>query len=191
MPDDNLYIGPTVLAPGAPGDGGVGNRLAQKILIPLAALFLLVLLVFYVFFDRGRVDGPSMLPTLHNADMVLLTKGYAVPHRGDVIFTRTIENGAPIELVKRVIGIPGDTVQVKEDVAFVNGVAEPQRGQYIDPALAGSFVPLVVPNGQLFVMGDNRPVSEDSRLIGTVPIAGVMGRVVAIYAPIGRVRLVH
>ena len=188
MPDDGLYIGPTVLAPGAPDDGGVGNRLAQKILVPLSVLFLMVLLLFYVFFDRGRVDGPSMLPTLRNADMVLVTKGYPVPHRGDVIFTRTVEDGAPIELVKRVIGIPGDTVEVKQDVAYVNGVAEPARGQFVDPARAGSFEPLTVPIGQLFVMGDNRPVSEDSRLIGTVPLAGVMGRVVAVYAPLNRIR---
>ena len=191
MPDDDLYIGPTVLAPGAPLGDGIGTRLAEKILVPLAVAFLLVVMVFYVFFNRGRVDGPSMYPTLHNADMVLVTKGYDAPRRGDVIFTRTTENGAPIELVKRVIGIPGDTVEVKRDVAYVNGVAEPARGQFVDPAVAGSFVPLVVPPGQLFVMGDNRPVSEDSRFIGTVPLAGVMGRVIAVYAPVNRIRFVH
>ena len=191
MPDDDLYIGPTILAPGAPSGQGVGNRLAQKILVPLAVVLLLVVLVFYVFFDRGRVDGPSMLPTLHNADMVLVTKGYPTPHRGDVVFTKTDENGVPIELVKRVIGIPGDTVEVKQDVAYVNGAPEPARGQVVMAAAAGSFVPVVVPPGQLFVMGDNRAVSEDSRYIGTVPLSGVMGRVVAIYAPVTRLRFVR
>ena len=191
MPDDGLFIGPTLLAPGIPEGDGVGNRVAQKILIPLFVVFVLLVLVFYVFFDRGKVDGPSMLPTLRNADMVLVTKGYHVPHRGDVIFTRVNEAGTQIEIVKRVIGIPGDRVEVKQDVAYVNGVAEPQRGQFILTAYADSFQPITVPSGYLFVMGDNRPVSEDSRYIGSVPISGVMGRVVAIYAPANRVRVVH
>jgi signal peptidase I len=189
MSDPGLPAGPTVLAPGVPDGDGVGNRIAQKVLIPLAVLFVLVVLVFYVFFDRGRVDGPSMLPTLHNADMVLVTRGYRVPHRGDIIFTNVTEGGAPIELVKRVIGVPGDTVEVKQDVAYVNGVREPERGQVVIPAFAGTFKPIKVPPGYLFLMGDNRAVSEDSRYIGSAPIAGVMGKVVAIYAPVTRLRL--
>jgi signal peptidase I len=189
MSDPGLPTGPTVLAPGASDGDGVGNRIAQKVLIPLAVLFVLVILVFYVFFDRGKVDGPSMLPTLYNADMVLVTKGYKVPQRGDIIFTNVTEQGSQIELVKRVIGIPGDTVEVKQDVAYVNGVREPERGQVVIPAYAGTFKPIKVPPGFLFLMGDNRAVSEDSRYIGSAPITGVMGKVVAIYAPITRARL--
>jgi signal peptidase I len=190
MPDD-LYIGPTVLAPGAPTSPGAGHRIAEKILIPLLVLLAVLVLVFYVFFDRGRVDGPSMLPTLVNQDLVLVTKGYPTPHRGDIIFTNVTENGVNVELVKRVIGIPGDTVEVKQDVAYVNGVAEPARGQVVLPAYAGTFPPVVVAPGRLYLMGDNRAVSEDSRYIGTQPLSGVMGRVVAIYAPITRVHTVH
>jgi len=189
MSADDLPVGATVLAPGAGGPGR-GDLLARKIIVPLAVAFLLVMLV-YVFFDFGRVSGPSMLPTLHDGDRVLLTKGYKKPQQGDIIFTSVTENGAPVEIVKRVIGVPGDTVEIKDDVAYVNGIKEPDRGQLVDPRFGGTWAPYTVPDGYLFVMGDNRPVSNDSRYIGAVPISGVMGKVLAIYTPITRIRTVH
>lgn len=187
MPDDDLYIGPTTLAPVSREPSGAGNRLAQIILIPLAVVFG-VILVFYMFYHFGRVTGASMLPTLHGGDMVLLTKDYPVPRRGDIIFTEVSEQGVPVEIVKRVIGLPGDTVEIRKDVAFVNGVEEPQRGQYVDPEYGDTVAAYVIPEGTLYVMGDNRPNSEDSRYVGPVPLSGVMGRVVGIYAPITRIR---
>lgn len=189
MPDEGLYIGPTALAP-APGDPfGAGHRLAQRILVPLGLVFA-VLVVLYLLFGFGRVSGPSMLPTLRSGNMVLLTKGYAQPSRGDIIFVQVSEQGRPVEIVKRVIGLPGNTVEVKNDVAYIDGVEEPKRGQYIDPAGGDSFAPYLVPDNSFFVMGDNRSNSEDSRYIGAVPASGVMGRVIAIYAPINRIRRV-
>ncbi len=113
MPDEDLYIGPTVLAPGAPEGPGVGHRIATKVLVPLLVIFVAVVLVFYVFYQRGRVVGPSMLPTLHSGDMVLLTKDYPQPRRGDIVFTQVTEEGRPVEIVKRVIGLPGDTVEIR------------------------------------------------------------------------------
>jgi signal peptidase I len=191
MPDDDLYIGPTVLAPGVPEGPGIGHRIATKVLIPLAVVFVAVVLVFYVFYQRGRVLGPSMLPTLHSGDMVLLTKDYPEPHRGDIVFTQVIEEGQPVEIVKRVIGLPGDTVQIKEDVAVVNGIPEPSRGQVVRPEFAVSVEEYRIPAGFLYLMGDNRTESADSRYTGPAPLTGVMGRVVAIYAPINRVGTVH
>lgn len=186
---DDLAIGPTPLPPGA-GEAGRGDRFARQILVPLAAAFACVVLM-YVFFNFGRVSGPSMLPTLHDGDRVLITKGYRQPQRGDVIFTSVVEMGRPVEIVKRVIGLPGDTVEVKDDIAYVNGVMEPGRGAVTNPTYADTFAPYVVPDGYLFVMGDNRPVSNDSRYIGAVPLNGVWGKVIAIYTPITRVGAVH
>jgi len=128
---------------------------------------------------------------MHNNDMVLLTKGYPTPRRGDIVFTSVDEQGTQVEIVKRVIGLPGDTVEIRKDVAVVNGVPEPDRGQYVDPARNDTVGAYTIPPGYLYVMGDNRPNSEDSRYIGPVPASGVMGRVVAIYAPITRLRLVR
>ena len=152
-------------------------------------LFGVIVLVFFVLFQAVRIDGPSMLPTLRDADRVLITRNTQAVHRGDIVVLITGEGETRIELVKRVIGVAGDTVEIRNDVAFVNGVREPEYGQQVDePRYTGSQVPLTVPSGQLYVMGDNRTLSEDSRYIGTVPLAGVVGRVVAIFAPIQRAR---
>jgi len=191
MPDDELYVGPSLLEPGArdPLDGA-GHRLASRLLVPIAVLAFVVLM-FYVFFHFSRVDGPSMLPTLRTNDRMLVTKGYPTPRRGDVIVTKVIENGQPVDLVKRVIALPGDTVEIRQDAAIVNGQPEPARGQIIFLPVAVSAAAITVPPGMLYVMGDNRPDSTDSRFIGSVPLRGVLGRAVAIYTPVNRIRMIH
>lgn len=168
-----------------------GNRLALVLLVPLLTLFIVIIAVFYVFFSAIQVDGPSMLPTLRNQDRLLLTHGYPVPARGDIISLRTTINGLPDDIIKRVIALPGDSVEIRADVAYVNGVREPDYGQLIVAGAAVNVPVHVVPAGTLYVMGDNRPVSEDSRYIGPIEQSGVMGRAVAVFSPVNRIRMVH
>lgn len=190
--NDNLYIGPTALEPGVKEPRVSGEQIAKLIILPLLALFAAIVVVFFVLFQAVRIDGPSMLPTLRDADRVLVTRGKQDIHRGDVVVLIATDGERSTELVKRVVGIAGDSVEIRDDVAFVNGVREPDRGQQIDEAgYSISQVPVTVPRGQLYVMGDNRPLSDDSRYIGTVALSGVIGRVVAIFAPIQRVGAVH
>ncbi len=187
---DDLYIGPSTLAPGVRQSSG--ERIARFIILPLVALLTLIILVFFFFFQAVGIDGPSMLPTLRSADRVLITRGATSLHRGDVVVLVADEGGTKTELVKRVVGVAGDMVEIRNDVAIVNGVREPDYGQQLDaPRYADSFPAVRVPDGHLYIMGDNRPLSEDSRYIGTVPVSGVMGRVVAVFAPIQRLRFVH
>ncbi len=190
MGDDGLHLGPTALAPGAKDPSDLGDRLARKILIPLSGFLLVILIVFYVLFDFGRISGPSMLPTLRNDDLVLLTKGDSNPRRGDIVFTSVTEQGSSVPLVKRVIAVPGDTIAIRLDAAIVNGVPEPQRGQVVMLDFAGSAGPMTVPPNTVYLMGDNRADSTDSRDLGPEPISGITGRVVAIYGPVTRIRLV-
>jgi len=190
MSDDDLYIGPTVLAPGPKPPNKIAEAMARWIVVPLMVLVVGIVLVFYVFFSSAVVDGQSMYPTLHSGDYLLITHGVAALRRGDIIVTNVIEGGASTELIKRVIALPGDTVEIRNDVAYVNGTAEPARGQVIDPGFTVSRQPSAVPQGYVYVMGDNRPISEDSRYLGPVPIAGIKGRAVAIFAPITRARTV-
>jgi signal peptidase I len=176
---------------GAPEPPGRGERVAQRVVVPLALALIAILLVFYVLFSTAIVSGPSMIPTLKDGDRLLLTKSYNVPHRGDVIVTVVSENGTPVELVKRVIAIPGDRVEIRRDVAYVNGVVEPKRGQVVSTSFSISAPELTVAPGYLYVMGDNRPVSEDSRFLGPVPLSGARGRVLAVFAPITRIGLIR
>ena len=187
MSGDDLYIGPTALAPGPRQPNRHAQRLAELIVLPLVALLILVLLVFYVFFTTAQVDGPSMLPTLHDHDRVLVTHGLRTLQRGDIVVFYVNEHGQRDELVKRVVALPGDTVEIRNDAAYVNGVTEPARGQVRSARYSLSEPALRVPPGQLYVLGDNRPVSEDSRYIGTVAISGVKGKVVAIFSPLARI----
>jgi signal peptidase I len=187
---DDLYIGPTLLEPGPREPRVSGEQVAKVLILPLLALFAVIVLVFFVLYQAVRVDGPSMLPTLRDADRVLITRGAKSVHRGDIVVVIVNEGGMQTELVKRVVGVAGDSVEVRNDVAFVNGAPEPANGQVVDVSQYSiSQVPLLVPPGQLYVMGDNRALSEDSRYIGTIPVSGVVGRVVAIFAPIQRARL--
>ncbi len=133
-----------------------------------------------------------MTPTLHSGDRLLLTKSYPNPIRDDIVVVHFRDRtGREHDVVKRVIGLPGDTIQVKNDVAWVNGSIEPSHRGIIDPSTPESFPPVKVPAGQIYIMGDNRIVSLDSRYLGTVPIADVQGKVEAIWAPIDRIQRVN
>jgi signal peptidase I len=184
---DDLYIGPTVLEPGPPKHSELADRLARWVVLPLILSLVAIVLVFYVFFSSAVVSGESMLPTLSNGDYLLITHGASGLQRGDVVVTKVQESSGPVELVKRVIALPGDTVEIRGDVAFVNGEAEPQRGQVVLPQASVSRLPIVIPPGTVYVMGDNRPISEDSRYLGPIPISGIKGRAVFVFAPITHV----
>ena len=186
---DDLYVGPTVLAPGPREPNGFSQQLAKWVFAPLVASLVAIVLVFYVFFSSAVVDGDSMQPTLASGDFLLVTRKAPELRRGDVVVAVVNESGTPVELVKRVIALPGDTIEIRDDVAYVNGIAEPNRGQHILVQYTVSRPPEVVPPGKLYLMGDNRPISEDSRYMGPVPEAGVRGRAVLVLSPITHLKI--
>jgi signal peptidase I len=166
------------------------NDLAKRLLVPLLAVFLASFLVFYVLYDFSKVDGSSMYPTLHDGDHVLITKGVAGPKRGDVVVLSVIDRGAPAEWIKRIVALAGDRVSVRGDVVTVNGAPESFRHQTVTGGDAGLARDLVVPAGTVYCMGDDRPVSLDSRYVGPFAVSQLHGRVVAVYSPMTRIRLV-
>lgn len=157
-------------------------------LVPLSAVAVTLLLVFFVLFHYTTVEGDSMRPTLLTQDRLLLTKGYDGPHRGDIVVFLLKEQGAEVEVVKRVVGLPGDTVETRGDVAWVNGHAEPKGYDILVGGGDRLVGPVRVPKGSIFVLGDNRVVSLDSRFIGPIPLTSVVGRAVAIFTPVTRIR---
>jgi signal peptidase I len=164
------------------------NRRTVWLLPPLLFVLAALVLVFFVLYSEGRVDGPSMLPTLRSQDRLLLTKGYPLARRGDiVVFTLEDDAGQKTELVKRVVALAGDTVQVVGDRVWVNGKPE----EFKHPVIIGSSLlrigPGKVPPAHVYVMGDNRPVSEDSRFIGPIPMSDIKGQAVGIFSPVNRI----
>jgi signal peptidase I len=131
---------------------------------------------------RVRVDGFSMNPTLQDGEYILVNRlAYKLgqPVRGDiVVFSFPMDPKQ--DLIKRVIGLPGETISVQEGKVFVN--AMPLDEPYIaaPPIYNNTWV---VPEGQLFVLGDNRNESKDSHEWGMLPMENVVGRAILIYWP--------
>lgn len=157
---------------------------------------LVVLVLIFTFCVRvAAVRGVSMEPTLQSGDRILLqSTGYA-PARGDVVVVDDrIEYGTP--LVKRVVALGGDTVSIdfNAGVVYVNGEAldEPYT---MEPTLLaeGQEFPLVVPEGQVFLMGDNRNQSKDSRNpeIGCIDQRDILGRAIARIYPLEKIGVIR
>lgn len=185
-----LIGNPSVNDEGDPVLAGRGDRLARNLLLPLLIVLVAVIAVLYVFFDVSKVDGASMFPTLRDGDRLLLTKGYRNPRHGDVVVLLTEDMGAPLEIVKRIVALPGDSVEGFGDAVFVNGKPEAFTHTGVIKFETPHIAAFKVPAGSIYVMGDNRPESYDSRFTGPMTLTSVHGRVTAIIAPIGRMRVV-
>jgi signal peptidase I len=145
--------------------------------VALAAAFLLRAFVVQPYY----IPSGSMYPTLHVGDKVLVNKlsyDFHSIHRGDVVvFKKPPDDDAPgiTDLIKRVIGLPGETISAQDGSVYIDGrkLAEPWLPKN-DPT--GNFGPVTIKKGYLFVMGDNRGNSADSRVIGPVAENLVVGR---------------
>jgi len=153
---------------------------------------ILIALFINAFLAQATVvRGQSMEPTLYDNERVIVEKiSYwlrGVPHRGDVVVLRM--DGARDMLIKRVVALPGETVSIQGGQVFVDGVplTEPWAVRQGGP----DYPPTLVPEGHVFVLGDNRSHSNDSRSFGPVPLANIVGHAVFVYWPpdeIGPVR---
>ena len=131
---------------------------------------------------RVRVDGFSMVPTLQDGEYVLVSKlAYKLgePQHGDIIVFK-FPGEPPQDLIKRIIGLPGDAIEVTGSNVYVNG--QPLVEPYIaaSPVYQGRWN---VPAGFLFVLGDNRNDSSDSHSWGLLPLDNVIGKALLIYWP--------
>lgn len=165
----------------------------RRVLVLAAALAIMlgvVVSILYVVFTTVRVDGSSMEPVLMDEDRVLVTKGYDAPRHGDIVSaTVPDESGEPVGVIKRVVALAGDTVEIIGDHAYVNGVRVPGGATTADGDMR---IPAFrMPEGYVYLLGDNRAVSYDSRIVGPVPVEDVAGTVVAIIAPIDRFSIIE
>lgn len=186
-------------------------------IIETALLALLIFVAVRSVVLNFKVDGLSMNPTFDNGEMLLVNRNayreingwtfvdwlpfvgnhdnadawidFGEPQRGDVIVFTPPPPGQDKPYIKRVIGLPGDTVEVHDEGVYVNGARldEPylegrtSNCRYSDPQFCGTKV--VVPKGSVFVMGDNRNNSEDSRKFGPVSESRIIGKAWITYWP--------
>lgn len=152
-----------------------------------AQLALLAVLALAFFMRTPQVSGFSMAPHIASGEIVLInTIVYRMraPARGDIIAFH--HNGpTPETYIKRVIGLPGDRVRINRGTVYVNGA--PLNETYVRFPDGRSFPEVTVPAGSLYVLGDNRADSDDSRFWGFVPENAVLGKAVAGIWPLGHV----
>ena len=155
-------------------------------------LSLVLFLAINTISERIRVESISMQPTLYPGDYVIVNKlAYKFnnePERGDVIVFRYPPNPEAIPYIKRIIGLPGDQVHIADGKVYINGQLMLEPFLDVSTNRGGDWS---VPAGQLFVMGDNRNNSSDSRTWGFVPLENIIGRAELIYLPPQHWGLLH
>ncbi len=187
---------------------------------------LLAIIIRIGLFEAFEIEGPSMEPTLLNGDRVVVAKfmyglflpftteaavSWGQPEPGEVVIVRSPADN--IDIVKRVVGVGGDTIEIRDDVVYRNGEAVPHEGagecrdheDRREPDLNGcewvretlgdttyrtshsidtppsNHPPVTVPEGHVYIMGDHRDRSNDSRFFGVVPVDRVKGQALVIY----------
>ncbi|OGK15332.1 signal peptidase I [Candidatus Roizmanbacteria bacterium RIFCSPLOWO2_02_FULL_37_19] len=150
----------------------------------------LFIVVYLFIMQPHQVKGSSMDNTFHNGEYILTNKlayKFGSPHRGDVVVFSSPDN-KDIDFIKRIIALPGEKIRIENNTIYINGKA--LKEQYIEGqtlTLEDAYLKEgqeeIIPNGHIFVMGDNRQRSSDSRMFGPVPTQDIIGRVFFRYFP--------
>ncbi len=162
--------------------------------------FLVILVAAFAFvfgfvrpfvLEAFQVPSESNVPTLEIGDRFIANKfvyRFWEPERGDIVVFTSVEGGEE-DLVKRVVALPGEEVSVENGVLRVNG--EVQDEPFLNQGLPdrGTYGPAIVPEGEVFVMGDNRSNSRDSRFFGPVPVENIEGEAFVSFWPPSRIGL--
>jgi signal peptidase I len=188
-----------------------GSRWTVKVggfLWELTQTVLLTLLIFFAVravVQNFKVEGTSMEPTLHNSQFLIINKAtytradgtpfervlrkteqsgpifvFGEPQRGDIVVFRFPQDPTK-DFIKRIIGVPGDTVEVRKGRVVLNGQVLEEA--YIQPGANYDRAPEYVPAGHYYVLGDNRPNSSDSHVWGLVPADNLIGKAWFAYWP--------
>jgi signal peptidase I len=151
-------------------------------LIETVGLAVILFVIINAVSARVRVDGLSMLPTLQDGEFVLVNRmayRLGAPSRGDIIVFRSTTQ-PDLDLIKRIIATPGDTIRIENGLVAINDVVLSETYISAAPRYSGQWS---IPDGFLFVLGDNRNDSSDSHAWGLLPLQNVLGKATLIYWP--------
>ena len=159
-------------------------------IVSIAIAVVLAFFIRYFIVELYLVDGPSMRPTLQSAERVVVNKfiyRFRPPERGEILVFRYPRDPSR-DFIKRVIAVPGDTIEIRDGRVYVNAALlnEP----YILSKTRGNYPLATVPDGHIFVMGDNRNNSEDSRFadVGFVPFDLIKGKAMLVFWPVSQLK---
>lgn len=179
---------PQPITPAAPAEPNTAEKGEQGqptevIIREIVETLLLTLFIFWIVntaTGRFRIEGHSMMPTLEEGEYIIINKlSYYLdePERGDIIVLR-FPNDRTRDFIKRVIGVPGDRIEIGNGEVKVNGVALEEPYLNAPPSYTGSWT---VPADQYFVLGDNRNNSHDSHNWNFLPRSDIVGKAWVIY----------
>lgn len=150
----------------------------------------LILMILFLFFWPVKLEGSSMDPTLNDGDVVCMSRFSAqmgLYEKGDIVVFRFNENGKEKTVLKRVIATEGDHIRLLQD-GFVEVNGEVMQEEYIDGPTEG-IVDMTIPQNSVFVLGDNRAVSFDSRHMGVISCDDLTGKVILRWYPIQEIKI--
>lgn len=178
VPDAPEAVEDGVLSEAEESDQPSMTWMLLRELVETVVLSLVIFLLIRQVVQNYRIESHSMEPNFYEGQFILVNKlayKLGTPERGDVIVFHN-PNNREEDYIKRVIGLPGDTVEIHNQAVYING--EPLEEPYLEYQIRPGepFQPIVVEPDHLFVMGDNRPNSEDSRVFGQLPEELVVGR---------------
>jgi signal peptidase I len=180
------------LPPSGPGVGRRILRFFREALETVLPAILIALLINIFIGQATRVEGQSMEPSLHSDQRLVVEKvsyRFHGPERFDVVVLRLVDESDEL-LIKRVIGLPGETVEIRNSHVYINGemLDEPFLTEKMRP---GRNITVTVPPLHIYVLGDNRNHSNDSRSFGPVALDHVIGRAWVSYWPPEQVGLIQ
>jgi signal peptidase I len=180
------------IEPPRPGTGRQLVRVLREVLETVLPAILIALLINVFVGQATRVEGQSMEPNLHTNQRLVVEKvsyRFHGPQRFDVVVLKMPSQGDEL-LIKRIVGLPGETVEIRDGLVYINGESldEPFVSGNTRPGREGH---ITVPPLHVYVLGDNRDHSNDSRSFGPVPIENIVGRAWISYWPPENLGLVH
>lgn len=166
-------------------------RAVRDVLETVVPAIVIALLINLFLAQATRVYGQSMEPNLHSDQRLVVEKvsyNFHAPDRGDVVVLK-VDAEAEDLLIKRVIGMPGETVEIRDGLVLVNGLAISE--DYLTEPTRGHYGPVYIPPLHIFVLGDNRGASNDSRSFGPINRKHIVGRAWLSYWPPGQIGLIE
>lgn len=169
------------------------TNLGEEIKDWVVSIIIAIVLAFFIRYfivELYMVEGPSMRPTLINGERLVVNKfiyRFKQPEKGDIVVFRYPRDPSR-DFIKRVIGVAGDVIEVKDGKVFLNG--QLLNESYILERTRGSYPAATIPDGHIFVMGDNRNNSEDSRFrdVGFVSLEMLKGKAVMVFWPFDQMK---
>ena len=153
-----------------------------KELLPYIIIIIVVIIIRTFIFTPVVVNGPSMMNTLHNGDAMILDK-IGMKLGGIKRFDIVVIHTGKTKIIKRVIGMPGETISYHDNKLYINGkeVSDNHSNE-----ITYDFEEVKIPDGEYYVLGDNRTDSVDSRILGTIPKNEILGHATFIIYPFNR-----